>query len=452
MKDLQKIDSYQLYMLWKNLSIALLVLIGALTFSRMLPSYISPIVALVAAALLYTRQYNNRREERPSCMLASYTIFLSLIAFCFTTIIINILDIWNVINIPEEYVFFHEPYIPSLIVAPVSFLTTLVVYLRLGRLRICIDCKISQGDSLRRGKMGSLLNYESHFQLKNLLFVFGVLTLIIWSYYLGFYVRIVPNARDWYIFIWLTVIIFILDEFYFMARYYNLYLDFKDNDELITADDITATENSVYMRFYVVCGEDMYLAEKPDPNNPVIEIIDTPFMDRIPSFEASTATAGRLIKKQTGIDNGELKYFYGGKSKSRGMFGVARYFYFLPGKPEDYPSLETGGKWIPFNLIKKIYTKNPRSLAKMFVSDTTRLATIMLTEKIYDEAGNRKVPLKHYRPSFNLEEVRNSVLDFNDEKWIEIALFNADSRLFKLRRWWKNMFGRRSVKNRSWII
>lgn len=60
MQDLGKVSSLQLYTFWKNLSVGLLTVVGVLAFSILLPFYFSPIVALIAAAFLYTVLYNNK--------------------------------------------------------------------------------------------------------------------------------------------------------------------------------------------------------------------------------------------------------------------------------------------------------------------------------------------------------------------------------------------------------
>ena len=80
---------------------------------------------------------------------------------------------------------------------------------------------------------------------------------------------------------------------------------------------------------------------------------------------------------------------------------------------------------------------NPGKLSAMTVADLTRLATIILTEKIFDERGYRKTKLKTYQPSFSLIDVRNSELDFQDDKWIRISLFNSDTPFYSMKRWWK---------------
>ena len=102
-----------------------------------------------------------------------------------------------------------------------------------------------------------------------------------------------------------------------------------------------------------------------------------------------------------------------------------------------------------FNRIKQIYSTNPGNLSSIMVADITRLATIILTEKTFDEEGMRKNPIKNYSPSFDLEDVRNSELDFQDDKWIRVSLFNSDTKMFKFKRWWRGIRGDKNNRS-SW--
>ena len=113
---------------------------------------------------------------------------------------------------------------------------------------------------------------------------------------------------------------------------------------------------------------------------------------------------------------------------------IDRYFYFIDIEPDKQLKLQ--GEWMNYDLIQHIYSTNPGKLASLSVSDTTRLATIILTEKTFDETGKRKFKIKKYRPSFNLYEVRNSELDFQDDKWIRVSLFNSDVRFYRIKKLW----------------
>lgn len=441
----------QLYEFWKNLSFGLLLLIATIAFSKLLPFYLSPVISLACAAILSTMLYNNRQNHSAQCMLVVYSMFYCFISYSFVTIILNVLYAWGVVKVPLEFIFFNDPYLPSLILLPVSFITIVVIYLRRHRLRICLECKLEQGDSYERGTLGAILSHESHFQLINLIVLFGILSLIIWVYYLVFYININQNDRDWYIFTWLTIIAFVLDEFYFLARYYNLYLDLKESDEIISQQELRDMTAKTYLRFYVICGNNIYVdAHSVDPREPYKEIIDTPFFTKRSVNGITVHEVKRIIAKMTGVDNGELRFFFGRKSIDMNNHSLLRYFYFLDGTIEDYPELNVAGEWFNFDVIKHLYSTNPGKLSNISVADTTRLSTIILTEKIFDEEGRRKSRIKSYSPSFNLIDVRNSQLDFQDDKWIRISMFNSDTPLYEIKRWWRTVIGRDPKKSRTW--
>ncbi len=453
MQDLGKISSLQLYTFWKNLSVGLLTVVGVLVFSILLPFYFSPIVALVAAAFLYTVLYNNKLSKRSSCMIVSYSIFYCLILYSFVSIVLNVLYIWEFIWIPPEFTFFAYPYIPSLMLCPICFLTMIIIYLSGNKLSICVDCRLQYGDSRERGKIGSILAYESHLQLKNLMVIFGILSIIIWGYYFYYYLGTPDvNDRDWYVFMWLTIIVFLLDEMYFIFRYYNLYLDMRENNEIITQEELHDMTAKTYIRYYVICKDHVYMNYQPaDSKAPSKPVIDTPFFTKRSVNGMTIPEVTNTIRRMTGVNDGELRFFFGRKMGGMDRHSLLRYFYFLDGNPEDYKKLDIDGEWMSFDNLKKIYSFYPENLARICVSDITRLATIMLTYKIFDERGFRRNKLKTYRPTFTLNEVRESNIDFQDDKWIRISLFNSDTPMYRMKRWFRNIIsGKENKKVNQW--
>ena len=56
-----------------------------------------------------------------------------------------------------------------------------------------------------------------------------------------------------------NIIAFVIDEIYFASRYYNMYLDLKENGEIITEDELGDMTTKTYLRYYVVCGNNIYI-------------------------------------------------------------------------------------------------------------------------------------------------------------------------------------------------
>lgn len=446
MEDLSKVSSLQLYSLWKNLSVGLLMLVIMMMFSKILAPYFVVIAGLVCAAVLYSRLYYSRLRNEGGCLLGLYVIFICLLVYSFVVVVLNVLHLWGIVTLPLELTFLKPPFIPSLYLGPVCFLTSLVILLFQKRLSMCMDCKLRNGGPRERGRFGVILDQESRFQLRNFLVVFGVLSVVTWSYYLFFYIDINQNQRDWYVFTWFTVILFVLDEVYFLFRYYNLYLDLTEGNEVVTPDELSDMTAQTYLRYYVICEDSIYLDSKS--SNPVEayrEVIDTPFVTKMNMNGVSISEVKTIVHRMSGCDKGELRFFYGRKSNDMRHQSLLRYFYFLDGSVADHTPLKSGGEWMPFDVVKRIYSKSPSSLGPIFVSDISRMSTIMLTSKIFDEKGRRRVKIRSYRPSFSLKEVRESKMDFQDDRWLRVAVFNSDTPFFHLKKWWHKVIGHQGV-------
>lgn len=437
MKDIGKINSRHIYGLWKNLTLSLMAVSATIVFSHILPYYLSPVIALLVASGLYVYLYNEKFSSIKSCMLPAVTVLYCIVVYAFVTIILNLMHVWGLFEMPHEFVFFTDPFIPALILNPISFFVLLITYLNRKRLKVCIECAARRSFGGQRGA-GGILNSESHLQMKNFIVMSGVLSLAVWAYYQFGYINTNINGRDSYIFTWLTVIGVFLDFIYFSWRYYNLYLDLKESQELITPDELRDMTAKTYVRFYVICGNYLYLTEHATDSSSNREVFDTPFFTRQSMNGIYGEDVKRMIARMTGVDDGELRFFYGRKSPEDNKHSLLRYFYFLDGDISDYPELETPGEWVSFDKVKYLYSNFPGKMAELAVYDITRLATIILTEKIFNEEGYRKNGIKSYNPTFNLPEVRKSKINFQDDKWIEISLFNSDTPLYKLKKWWRN--------------
>lgn len=437
MQDLKKISVASFLAYWKSLSYGLLIVLGIMLLSQALPYFFAPVVALVGAAVLYTILYNNKLHNSSTCMITTYSLFFCTISYSFVSIVLNILYIWGMVPLPRELTFFYAPYVPSLILDPVCFITLVIMYFRLSRLRYCMNCKLKNGPAISRGQFGEILHRESRLQMKNLIALFAILSALVWVYYYTYYDRNADmNYRDWYVFFWLNVAVIAIDEIYFAIRAYNLYLDLKENDEIITEEELSEMTAKTYLRFYVVCENSIYLnTHVVDPQMPYRQIIDTPFVTKRNVNGITTNEVSGIVHGMVD-EPGELRFFFGRKNPDIAKHSLLRYFYFLDGTPEDYPELKAAGEWVDFNRLKNIYNSNPTMMSKTLMADISRMTTIVLTQKIYDSRGFRKVKIKSYIPSYDLKEIRHGDYDFQDDLWMRIAMFNSDTKGFRISRLW----------------
>ncbi len=445
MNDLRKVNSLQLYYLWRNLAVALLCLAGTIAGTHMLPNYLAPAVSLFFCAGLYSIILNNDSSAQPGCMIVVQTMFYSLLIYTFANIIMVVLHEFKIIILPNELNFFNAPFMASLTLLPIATLATIFTIFFKNHTPACRNCHTRHGEIRDRGYYGYLTSKESNLQLKNIVVLFAILSIYVWWYYLERYIDINQNGRDWYVFVWIIILLTILDEIYFIMRYYNLYLDFQEHDEIITLEEIHDMTARTYLRFYVICGEYIYIdCNATDRVTRNSNIYDTPFITKKIVNGMPITDVIKEIRKMSGIDNGELRFFYGRHLTSNKKVSVLRYFYFLNGDISDYQKFNLPGEWIHFNTVKRIYQETPTKIATNALHDLSRLFTIILTEKEFNEDGVRKNRIRSYKSNMTLADVRNSTLNLQDDKWIKIARFNSDMKCFRLKKLIRNIMGKKN--------
>ncbi|MDE7346996.1 MAG: hypothetical protein K2N48_09710 [Muribaculaceae bacterium] len=445
MEDLRKINSMQLYLLWRNLAISLLCIGLVMCGSHMVPYYMAPVVSLLLSAMLYTMLWNNNVTGEIGCMVVVETMLYTLVCYTFLSILLVVIQILDLYRFPNEMIFFNDPYLPSLLLLPTGLVVTLFAIFFRNSMPSYRRFRMVYGHTRERGYFGFISNKEMDVQLKNLAVIFAILTAIVWTYYLNVYVSINRNGRDWYIFVWIVVILVILDEIYFMIRYYNLYLDLQEHNEIITPEELRDVTARTYLRFYVICGEYVFLDRNAfDRLNQVKGVYDTPFITKRTVNGVPTTEVKNIVETMTGKKEGELRFFFGRHLAGVDKHSLLRYFYFLDGDIEDHADMGAEGEWVHFDDVKRIYNETPLKMASNALNDLSRLSTIMLTEKLYDEDGYRKNKIRSYKGNITLSDVRKSHIDFQDDKWIKVANFNSDTKFFRLKKFLREAIGRKS--------
>lgn len=412
---------------------------------HILPYYMAPALSLFLCGVLYTMIWNNNGSDNGSCMIVVETMLYSLLGYTFISIIFVVVQILGLYQFPKEIIFFNDPFLPSLILLPMTFVVSLYALLFKKSMPTYKQFRLQYGGARERGYFGLMTDRETNIQLKNMVCVFAVLTAIIWYYYLKVYVGVNQNGRDWYVFLWIVVIGVILDEFYFMIRYYNLYLDLQEHNEIITPEELRDVTAHTYLRFYVICGEYVFINKNAtDLLNQRGSVYDTPFITKRSVNGIPTSEVRNIAERMTGKTGGELKFFFGRHLAGVAKHSLLRYFYFLDGDISDYPDMREEGEWVHFDIIKRIYNTQPLNMATTALNDLSRLLTIILTERTYDEEGFRKNKIKSYKANLTLADVRKSDLDFQNDKWLNIADFNSDTKFFKLKKILREASGKKS--------
>lgn len=442
MDEVRESSSMQFYYLWRNFAIGLLCVVVTIVATHMLPFFMAPAVSLFICAVLYTIILNNDSDEHPMCMVMMQTVYYCILSYTFVAIVLVVMELCDVVIIPVELSFFTDPYLPALILMPVSFLVSLLACIFKKSMPACRRCRVANGGLKERGSFGIVSLRETNLQLRNMVWLFAVLTVIVWWYFLFSYIDVNQNARDWYVFVWVVVLLVILDEVYFMIRYFNLFVDLEEHDEIVSQQQLNELSAYTYLRFYVICGEYVFLnPNTQDRVNGVNGVYETPFVIKKSADEVGDDYVATVAEELIGIPGGESRLFYGSLINGEGKYSMMRFLYFLDGDKSLYPKLSAAGEWVSFSLLKNLYSTEPMKLSVNTMADILRLYTIIITEKTYDDNGMRKIPIRSFSHDITHADLRNSEIDMKDDKWIRIAEFNSDSRFFKLKRFLRKVSG-----------
>ena len=79
------------------------------------------------------------------------------------------------------------------------------------------------------------------------------------------------------------------------------------------------------------------------------------------------------------------------------------------------------------------------SLSPILANELFRIHTITMAWKTYDRNGRRLYPIRHYKPTFRLRDLRDWTVDYDDETWFDVAHNNEDRRFYKLRSLWNRV-------------
>ncbi len=329
-----------------------------------MPPIFTPLAALACAAVLYTSLYNHRKSESSACLLIPYVFFICLLCYAFTTIVLNLLELWGVMRFPAEFVFFSTAVRPF----PASQSAMLRMHIRdvfpqekayglqrLQPLNVKQFCTEPYRNNLRVRIVSSTAQHDD----------VAVRTLVRYNLDLlpcVLHQNQCQRTRLVLIHTWLTVIAFLLDEVYFLFRYYNLYLDLKENDEIISEQEIDDMGAQTYVRYYVICENNIYVdSHAVEDYSAYKEVIDTPFRDKTFGQRNDSRRSEAHNNQMTGIVDGELRFFFRTQESHDAQFKPAPVLLFHKAAPRRRMPLplRTEGEWMDYAEIQRIYSNNP---------------------------------------------------------------------------------------------
>ena len=423
-----------IYSLWFNWIIAIGSLAIIPIVSLYIPKSLLPIIIFLLEIFLYLKIRHNAYSKMSSCLRLLHIAMVSLFWSLIIILIITIYDYLNLtkIELSGNHVNNSVPFIPILILAPVTFIVTLYNLLKGYTSNICRDCYARHGSIAERGFLGKLFSQEGVFLSQMLLMLSFSLTVLCWGYYLIFYINTNINDIDRFMFVWLQFVVYIVNIIYLGIKYYSLWLYYQQD---IEGQSLRYNSSSL-VRFIIISGDYIFL-KTPDIKSDNItsdeSLIDTParlFLQYKKNIVDNDAI--EYFRALSGIANAEIKFLYKNTNFNTEC-NIFHYAYYVEDK-ETIEKSRLDGEWYNLPQIKTLVHKN--KLSHLFISELKRIYTIAMTWKTFDRTGRRLYNIKNYKPTFRLRDLKDWDVDYNDIAWLFVSANNQDCPFFKTRKLW----------------
>ena len=438
----QQLDNRQgifsLWLTWVGSTMALLAIVLSPLIVRPI---IVPIVAVVLEMLFYMMVRRNRSSEFPQCYLIPFLTSRSLIWSTVAILVVLLLT-----PVPKDAETIPElPFIPIVIIAPITFVMCMWQRLRGVKYPFCVDCRLRHGTPVEKGFLGVLFCQEGTYQVKFLSVISGLMWGITWTYYGWHYIDVNIISADVYFFFILPTVVVVMSIIYMAIRYFSIWNYYEQDlqgSEIRTGDYtelrfILVWSNYIFVRFADPANDVLY--------DPAQSKGDTPATLKIGrQREVGVHVAKEYLERMMPVlKNADVKFMYTTETCG-GASNTMHYMVMID--DADHTRLEDAyptGTWLSMLMLSRLI--DDRQLAPAFSAELYRIYTMVMAWKSYDRNGERLYSVRNYKPTFRLEDLKKYDIDYSDRRWLLVANDNADKPLFGLRRWW-----RRSIQGKDY--
>lgn len=412
--------------IWRNWAIA----VGALTFPLLLAIFVPkiwiPFVCLAEGYLLVSLMRANLNSGVSSCSLivrVSSRILLLTAAVMFVVVILC--TDWLVPTVIHLDLYNSEiPFVTCLVVFPVTAVfCVLSLFFGMGQ-RHCRECQRRNGFYAGDSLVATLYYRESKYQTGILLVLALTLGGVEYWYYFARYINSDMNAPDRFFFNIMPVAMYLLSLFFMGGRYISMQNLYK------ALEDATAgRSDKTVVRYMIISDGDLLLHSGRDGR------WDTPAECVVGRCRSIGEPQARLmLTEQTGITDFVLRYCFTNEGFAEGS-NIIHYAAFVDSSHRDAAAGED--VWFNPYMIDAALAAN--ALSPLLANELFRIHTMTMAWKTYDRDGNRLYPIKHYRPTFRLQDMQQWTVDYDDCRWFDVASNNEDRLFFRTRRAWHRM-------------
>lgn len=414
--------------MWRNWTICYGAITLPLLLSLFIPLAWLPFTTLLEVYLMASMRRSDILSPVSACSVLTGIAIRVLFIASVIMIVINIMCTdWLIPTVWRLRVYNSEiPFVVCLIISPLTVLFC-VLSLLFG-----IGDTSSRNYQRRNGfhagdsVAATLYHRESRYQTTLLLCLSAVMGGVEYFYYFARYINANFNDPDRFFFIYMPIVVYLLSVVILHARYQSVTILCE---ALVNAQG--GRHQGTIVRYLIFKDDDLLLHRDTDG------IWDTPAESRIERKSAMGEHEARLLFAElSGIENFELRYCFTNRAFAAES-NMMHYAVFVDS--DNGITIDERKQWFnPYMLDSALAAS---ALSPVLVNELYRIHTITMAWKTYDRDGHRLYPIKHYRPTFRLRDLREWTVDYDDESWFDVAHQNEDRPFFRTRQLWNRLTG-----------
>lgn len=404
---------------------------GAITLPPVVALFVPklwiPFICLAEVYLLIAMMRSDISSGISSCSLPvrMASRILLLMAAAMFVVLILCTD-WLVPTVIHLKLYNTElPFITSLILYPATVIICALTLFLPGAREACRANQRRNGYYAGDNIVATMYYSESKYQVLLIAVLAIILGCVEYWYYFTRYINTDMNAPDRFFFNYLPLLVYILSLFFMGGRYASMRTMYSDMESKM------GHPNQSLVRFLIFCDEYLVLAHGDDGR------WDTPaekWIERCRSINQHQAQL--ILASKTEIHDAQLRYLFTNTGFVTGS-NIIHYAVFI----DSVENLPTDRHFQLFDAHMIDAAMAANAFSAVLANELFRIHTMTMAWKTYDSNGRRRYPIKEYRPTFRLADLRTWAIDFDDMTWFYIAHNNEDRHFFKTRALWHKITG-----------
>lgn len=341
----------------------------------------------------------------------------------------------------------HLPFVPMVLFqAPFMALLTYLFEQRNIQPPFCQQCVIKRGGIWERNLLGDYTRLEAYNIIRILLFGTLIVAVVAWALFLWGIDTQSRLGRYFYLFFPAALCVALI--LFETIRRWLLEMTIHPSGKglkLATNGEENRENFSGIIRVMVFGQEKIFLIDRKEKGEiwysgsgldiPIHSFYVNSCMDQ----EEENQKAYQIIWEELQIKNPDLRHLNSTFSENK-LRKTGLYLLFLSNN--DMPQMNRyPGRWYTVEEIARLNREH--RLHPLFRECYARLCTVVNAARTYRMNGERRYPIRGYKPAFTLRHLQELNIEFDDPIWLYVSRHNEDRLLGRIDLWFQKLLRKR---------